>query len=344
MPRLVPLAGQRDHSIRSPEPVLTERFGVPNACNACHVEETAAWAREAREKWWGPADETRVRDTALVADLRKGPVAAERAEEVLRGPRSPLFFRATALRALPQGHAAVREALGSDEVGLVQVACEALAARPDPLAAPALLKLLGHPARTVRVEAAHALARAGWLAAEPQQGLYDAARELLVRQYATTPLLVRAAWILDAIGASEDMSILLPTIAERSPADAAPLIVRRGRALAQAGQHAQALIAFDDARRMYGDAVPGVVYVDSADSLAATGEVGAAETVWRHAVGRVDPASVEHAIARAWLLGVEGRGEEGRALLAPFAARLAEDPAGADMLRRVRWSMDALGR
>lgn len=344
MPRLVPLEGHRDHSIRSPEPALTEGFGVPNACTSCHADRDAAWAREAKEKWYGPADERMVRDTALVADLRGGPVAPGRVEETARDPRSPLFSRATALRALPSGHEAVREALDSAEVGLVQVACEVLAERTDPAATPALLRLLGHPARTVRVEAAYALARAGWRPTERPAGLYEAARDLLVRQYPEVPLLVRAARILDALGASDEMSILLPTITERAPRDAAPLIALRGRALTEAGLHSQALIAYDDARRIYGDPTPAELFVDSADSLAATGEVAAAGTVWREAVKRVDAARVEHAIARARLLGVEGRGEEGRAILAPLADRLAQDPAGADMLRRVRWSMDALPR
>ncbi|MCK6459449.1 MAG: hypothetical protein L6Q95_06090, partial [Planctomycetes bacterium] len=204
--------------------------------------------------------------------------------------------------------------------------------------------LLRHPARTVRVEAAYALARAGWRPPDTPRGLRDDARSFVVRQYGATPLLVRAAWILDAIGGSDEMAYILPAITERAPLEGAPLIIRRGRALAQAGKHAEALIAYDDARRILGDATPAVLYVDSADSLAATGDLAGAEGVWRHAIARIDPSGVEHAIVAARLLGVEGRGEEGLSLLAPVAARLAEDPVGGDMLRRVRWSMDELAR
>ncbi len=340
MPRLA--LGHRDHSIRSPEPALTERFGIPNACNACHADKTTASAREAKEKWWGPPDERMLRDTALVADLRKGLVAWERLLGTARDPRSPLFSRATALRALPRGDETLREALGWVETGLVQAALAALAERPDPAAGPALIGLLRHPARTVRVEAAYALARAGWRPGDSPRGLRDDARAFVVRQYGATPLLVRAAWILDAIGGSDEMAYILPAIAQRAPLEGAPLIARRGRALAQAGKHAEALVAYEDARRIYGDAVPPILFVDSGDSLAATGELGAAETVWRHGLDRIEGAAVEHAIVRARLLGVEGRGEEGLALLAPIAARLAEDPVGGDMLMRVRWSMDAL--
>lgn len=342
MPRLA--LGRRDHSIRSPEPALTERFGIPNACAECHGDRTAEWAGEAKERWYGPPDERMLRDTALVADLRKGLVAWERLAETARDPRSPLFFRSTALRALPRGDETLRAALGWAEVDLVQAALATLARRPDPAAGAALVDLLRHPARTVRVEAAYALARAGWRPPDTPRGLRDDARSFVVRQYGATPLLVRAAWILDAIGGSDEMAYILPAITERAPLEGAPLIIRRGRALAQAGKHAEALIAYDDARRILGDATPAVLYVDSADSLAATGDLAGAEGVWRHAIARIDPSGVEHAIVAARLLGVEGRGEEGLSLLAPVAARLAEDPAGGDMLRRVRWSMDELAR
>ncbi|HEX5139097.1 MAG TPA: multiheme c-type cytochrome [Planctomycetota bacterium] len=344
MPRLfaAPFGFCRDHAIRGPEPALTERFGIPNACGVCHADKTAAWTREAKEKWYGPADGRVVRDVALVADLRNGEVAKERLEEVARDPRSPLFSRATALRALPWGDPAVRDALGSDDVALLQIACGILAERPDPEAAPALLRLLGHQARTVRVEAAYALVSAGWRPSDPPPWLRDDAREMVVRQYAATPLLLRAAWILDAVGASGEMAYLLPTIAQRAPRDAAPLMIKRGRALAEAGQHDKALLAYDDARKILGDATPAVLFVDTADSLAATGEVKAAETIWRGAIEHLDPAGVERAIAQARLLGVEGRGEEGRAILVPIAARLEDDPVGGDTLLRVRWSIRAL--
>jgi hypothetical protein len=342
MPRLLgaPLERLRDHSIRSPEPVLTERFGVPNACSACHGDKTAAWAREWKEKWYGPADERMVADTAAVVALREG--RTEGLAEVLRGPRSPLFFRATALRALPRGDPAVREALLAAEIDLVQIACEVLSERPDPLAAPALVGLLLHPVRTVRLEAAYALARMGWRG--QAQGLREDVRALLGRQYPAAPLLVRAAWLLDALGASDEMAILLHPIAERVPEEAAPLVQRRGRALAQAGRHGEALLLYDDARERFGEPLPATIYLDSADSLWATGEEGAATTVWRHAAAKLDPASDERAVAWARLLGVEGRGEEGRALLEPIERRLAEDPVGGDMLRRVRWSLDALAK
>ena len=43
----------RDHSISIPSPRNTARFGVPNACNECHVAESPEWATARMDEWWG---------------------------------------------------------------------------------------------------------------------------------------------------------------------------------------------------------------------------------------------------------------------------------------------------
>src|SRR5690606_35574998 len=45
-------------SIRIPRPDRTVSIGVPNACNDCHREETARWAAERVEEWYGPVTDT----------------------------------------------------------------------------------------------------------------------------------------------------------------------------------------------------------------------------------------------------------------------------------------------
>jgi hypothetical protein len=42
---------RRDHSFRVPRPDLSESIGVPNACNSCHADETAAWAAAQIDAW-----------------------------------------------------------------------------------------------------------------------------------------------------------------------------------------------------------------------------------------------------------------------------------------------------
>jgi hypothetical protein len=67
-----------------------------------------------------------------------------------------------------------------------------------------------------------------------------------------------------------------------------------------------------------------------------------APDAWEAALALEDPEGVVHAIARARLLGAQHRAEEGLALLEPFAKALENDPAGGEMLRRVRWAERAL--
>ncbi len=45
---------RRDHSMRIPRPDLSIELGTPNACNSqCHTDETAKWAADFTEKWYG---------------------------------------------------------------------------------------------------------------------------------------------------------------------------------------------------------------------------------------------------------------------------------------------------
>lgn len=43
-----------EHSFRAPRPDLSVKYGTPNACNNCHTNKGASWAKAAIEKWYGP--------------------------------------------------------------------------------------------------------------------------------------------------------------------------------------------------------------------------------------------------------------------------------------------------
>jgi predicted CXXCH cytochrome family protein len=45
---------RHDHGFTVPDPRLTKEFGIPNACNRCHTNQTADWSLEAINKWYGP--------------------------------------------------------------------------------------------------------------------------------------------------------------------------------------------------------------------------------------------------------------------------------------------------
>jgi len=44
---------RRDHSMRIPRPDFSIEYGVPNACNQCHTDQTAKWADSYITKWYG---------------------------------------------------------------------------------------------------------------------------------------------------------------------------------------------------------------------------------------------------------------------------------------------------
>lgn len=171
MPKVIPgvLHFMRDHSIGNPEPELTERYGKensPNACGVCHERESATWAREWKDKWWGPAPKGLVQNVSTIVDLRKGlKVDSVRLAAMTEDQSSRLFFRLTAIRQLAQQHDAesrncLLRLLSDRHEEVRQLASEGIAHDPHPEAAPALLKLLDDPCRIVRVEAP-----LGWLAA-----------------------------------------------------------------------------------------------------------------------------------------------------------------------------------
>ena len=42
-----------DHGFHSPDPLMTQEFGIPNACSTCHTDQTVDWAVEHAENWYG---------------------------------------------------------------------------------------------------------------------------------------------------------------------------------------------------------------------------------------------------------------------------------------------------
>ena len=61
------LVRRRDHTFRPPNPEMTARFGVPNACTACHDDKTPEWASRQMDAWWG--DGTRRERDVTMADV-----------------------------------------------------------------------------------------------------------------------------------------------------------------------------------------------------------------------------------------------------------------------------------
>ena len=65
---------RRDHSFSSPDPRMTKEFGIPNACNRCHADESVDWAIEWSETWYSTnlVDGIARRRTRAVARAQAG--------------------------------------------------------------------------------------------------------------------------------------------------------------------------------------------------------------------------------------------------------------------------------
>lgn len=345
----------RDHSIRTPEPELTERFGqenVPNACNACHDDKTAGWAREWKEKWGGKAPRRLVEDVAQVVALRNDAesVPAKDLVATLTRKDSLLFFRMTALENLakrrdPEAVAGLVEALRQEHVEILQRACEHLGVWPDHRAAPLLQKLIEHPVRTVRLEAGYALARCGWRGRTPAlERVYKDSLLMLERQKHLAGMLERIAMLADVIDEAADFKTYYEEVlrlarwpAHDWPGQAIDLLHRHARRTAEEGNHGDALELYAKVREFAGEKWPRVLLIDSADSIAALGRQADATGVWEATMRMLTEQDPLRIIAAARL-------SRDPTALVKLRDKLADNPAAGKLLRRVRWSLRVLGR
>ena len=158
---------RHDHGWTIPDPKLTKDYGIPNACNRCHQDQTVGWALEAVDKWYGSRMERPTRKRAeLVAKARRNdPASRDGLLEVLKSDPIPAW-RASAALLLDRwaGETAVREGL-LGQIGhhhpLVRSSVirslEAMVAAGDSGVRAAIEAALVDPVRSVRVSAAWAL-------------------------------------------------------------------------------------------------------------------------------------------------------------------------------------------
>lgn len=154
---------RHDHSFRIPRPDVSAVMGTPNACNDCHTDRDAQWAAEAVDGWLG-ADRERAPSFAplfLRARLGDPNVVQELAALAMLADQ-PGIVRATAIDYLaPAGGQAwgVLVNLLDDPDPLVrQAATSGLADAPEQVLTQVLAHSLDDELRTVRIEAARALA------------------------------------------------------------------------------------------------------------------------------------------------------------------------------------------
>ena len=158
---------RRDHGFTIPDPLLTQKHRIPNACGRCHQDKTVEWAMETVEKWYGKRMERPTRARArVVAQARAGQAAALTNLLALARTEPIPLWRAVATGLLkpwcenPQVTAELIDRAG-DTNALVRAfairALEPLAAQPDTNIQAVFSRRLEDPIRWVRIEAAWAL-------------------------------------------------------------------------------------------------------------------------------------------------------------------------------------------
>jgi tetratricopeptide (TPR) repeat protein len=125
-----------DHGFHSPDPLMTKKLGIPNACSSCHSDETVDWAIGHAEAWYGEAlAESRQRRRA---EAISGAYAFEPAA-------APALVRLLADEEIPAWRATYAGLLGNY--------------LPDRTVAAALRALLDDSSALVRERAVRALSR-----------------------------------------------------------------------------------------------------------------------------------------------------------------------------------------
>jgi len=156
---------RHDHGFTIPDPLLTKEYGVPNACNKCHKDQTVDWALEATNKWYGDKMNRKTRTRAVtIAKARQGnPEGRDGLLALLETDEIPHWKASATLlldrwMAEPQVQQAVAKQLQHEHPLVRQSAARVLEpALQDRTLRDATEKLLEDPARSVRVTAAWSL-------------------------------------------------------------------------------------------------------------------------------------------------------------------------------------------
>lgn len=262
---------RHDHSFRIPRPDLAVSSGVPNACTNCHTNRSPGWAAKTiRAHYPRPQSGFQTFGPAFAALEQGEPGAAARVAAIATDTAQPAIVRASAFTRL-DGQAAILDAQGlrvalRDPSPLVRRAAVRLAAEHPQSALVDVLPLLLDPIRSVRLEAAAALA------ALPPGSLGS----------------IEAA--------SLDAALAEYVASERFNADRPESLVNLGSVLGARGDLDGAQRAFEAAQRRDPGFLPA--YVNLADVYRATGEEQKAEQVLRAALLHAGASgSAHHALA-----------------------------------------------
>ncbi len=173
---------RHDHSFRVPRPDLSVSIGTPNACAQCHRDRSDRWAAAAAKQWWGDRSLREAPYGETIQAARREAAGAGTALAALAADSTrPPIRRATAASLLARngfrgGREALARALQDPEplvrYGALQSAFALDLSERVALVAP----LLRDPIRTIRIDAARALAPVPAESLRPdEKGAFEAA-------------------------------------------------------------------------------------------------------------------------------------------------------------------------
>ena len=151
---------RRDHSLRVPRPDLSVTLGTPNACTQCHSDQSAEWAAEDVEQWYGHTPQGLQQYAEVFAQARAGAAGAEQGLlELLANESQPAIARATAASMLqswpgPEVAQSLFVALRADDPQIRLGALQAVSSYPPITRWQLVNHLLDAPERVVRLQAA----------------------------------------------------------------------------------------------------------------------------------------------------------------------------------------------
>lgn len=148
---------RRDHSFRIPRPDQSVKYGTSNACNSCHKEQSAKWASNQINKWFG-SERTYHFSDDLIPGSELGDQALMHLKNLLKHDSVPGIVKSTAveyLQYVPEREAAelIIEALVHPNPLVRQNAYAVLVHFPQEIKNSYALKGLEDPIKAVRLMA-----------------------------------------------------------------------------------------------------------------------------------------------------------------------------------------------
>lgn len=153
---------RRDHSLRTPRPDLSEKLGTPNACNQCHINQSAAWASAILDKKIGK-EWRKPHYGEVFAEARLAqPVIYEKLVALIEDVNQPAIVRATAISLLPnfisRDYQPIITKMATDKEPLIRAGVLRAAESLSPQALQLIAPLLQDSHRVIRIETARLLA------------------------------------------------------------------------------------------------------------------------------------------------------------------------------------------